>query len=342
MPYPYLGNGFQEWSAARVAGLDPQFLLGLYRSMVRIRRVEEEIESRYSQDHMKTPIHLMIGQEAASVGVCAALRQSDLIFSSHRTHGNYLAKGGDLPAMLAELHCRANGCVASRGGSMHLLDKKAGMAGSSAIVAGAVPIATGAALAGRLLGEERVTGVFFGDAASEEGAVWESLNFAVLKQLPVIYVCENNYYSVCSPLTKRQPPGVEIHAKAAAFGAAAQRLDGVNVLEVYLAAREAVQRARSGAGPSFLEIHAYRWRGHHGAGDDSASGYRPLEEGLSWHRYCPVAAYGEFLRRLALLDDDQEQQLHRELDQEIEAGFQFALNGPWPRAEDLYDFAYAV
>src|ERR687891_543404 len=193
----------------------PEFLIDLFYSMLRIRRIEEEIERRYHEDQMKTPIHLVIGQEATSVGCCAALRDTDLIYSSHRTHGNYLAKGGDLKAMLSEMHCRANGCAGSRGGSMHLIDKKVGMAGTSAIVGGAVPIAVGAALAAQMKQEDRVVVAFLGDATTEEGVTAESLNFAALRQVPAIFFCENNFYSVQSPLTKRQPPR-EIHKWAAA------------------------------------------------------------------------------------------------------------------------------
>ncbi len=158
--YTYQGTGFKDWTG-RVGNYRPEFLLRLYRSMLRIRILEEEIEKRYHEDQMKTPIHLVIGQEATSVGCCAALTDADLLYSSHRTHGNYLAKGGDLKAMLSEMFCRENGCAGSRGGSMHLIDKKVGMAGTSAIVGGAIPIATGAALAaqdaGRRPGERRVS-----------------------------------------------------------------------------------------------------------------------------------------------------------------------------------------
>ncbi|NGZ28579.1 MAG: thiamine pyrophosphate-dependent dehydrogenase E1 component subunit alpha [Magnetococcales bacterium] len=342
MSYYYTGNGFQDWTANEVAHVEPTTLLALYYSMLRIRRVEEEIESRYHQDHMKTPIHLMIGQEASSVGVCAALTQQDFIFSSHRTHGNYLAKGGDLKAMLCELHCRANGCVGSRGGSMHLLDKKVGMAGSSAIVAGSVPMATGAALSAQLLGEERVSVAFLGDAASEEGVVWECLNFAVLKKLPVLYVCENNFYSVCSPLSHRQPPGIDIYQKAAAFGVHAQRVDGVNVVEVFQAARQAVAAIRQGEGPYFLEVPAYRWRGHHGSGDDSGSGYRSFQEGEVWHHHCPVHAYAAFLQRIGILQKSQQVAMEEEIRREIQEAFEFALASPLPEAESLYDYAYAI
>src|SRR5205814_3632792 len=158
-----------------------------------------------------------IGQEATSVGCCAALTHADLLYSSHRTHGNYLAKGSDLKAMLCEMHCRINGCVGSRGGSMHLIDKSVGMAGTSAIVGGAVPIATGAALAAKMKGEDRVVVAFLGDATTEEGVMAESLNFAALKQIPIVYFCENNFYSVQSPLATRQPAR-DLRAWAEGFG----------------------------------------------------------------------------------------------------------------------------
>src|SRR5947208_4562818 len=223
----------------------PHQLIDFYRSMLRIRRIKEEIERRYHQDQMKTPIHLVIGQEAAAVGACAALRPTDLVYSSHRTHGAYLAKGGDLKAMLCEMHCRINGCVGSRGGSMHLIDKAAGMAGTSAIVGGAVPIATGAALAAKMKAEDRVVVAFLGDATTEEGVMAESLNFTALKKIPIVYFCENNFYSVQSPLATRQPPR-DIRAWAAAFGMPAVAVDGVNVLAVRHAMADAVARARAG------------------------------------------------------------------------------------------------
>src|SRR5438874_7491456 len=184
--YPYKGEGARGFDPMGHSH-PPHQLIDFYRSMLRIRRIEEEIERRYHQDQMKTPIHLVIGQEAAAVGCCAALRTKDLVYSSHRTHGAYLAKGGDLNAMLCEMHCRANGCVGSRGGSMHLVDKRAGMAGTSAIVGGAVPIAVGAALAAHMTGHGRVVVVFVGDATTEEGVTSESLNFAALAGLPAIF-----------------------------------------------------------------------------------------------------------------------------------------------------------
>src|SRR5713101_118142 len=163
--YRYSGEGIRGFEA-RAKGPAPGYLVGLFQSMLRIRRIEEEIERRYHQDQMKTPIHLVIGQEAACVGACAAMRARDLLYSSHRTHGAYLAKGGDLKSMLCEMHCRVNGCAGSRGGSMHLIDKTVGMAGTSAIVGGAVPIATGAALAAKMQKSDHIVMVFLGDATT--------------------------------------------------------------------------------------------------------------------------------------------------------------------------------
>jgi pyruvate dehydrogenase E1 component alpha subunit len=208
--YPYKGHGLAGFDRISHSHSAAQ-LVGWYRAMLRIRRIEEEIERRYHQDLMKTPIHLVIGQEAAAVGCCSALRTTDLVYTSHRTHGAYLAKGGDLGRMLCEMHCRINGCVGSRGGSMHLIDKSVGMSGTSAIVGGAVPIAAGAALAAKMKQDDRVVVVFLGDATTEEGVTAESLNFAALKKLPVIFFCENNFYSVQSPLAVRQRPATSAH-----------------------------------------------------------------------------------------------------------------------------------
>ena len=338
--YPYHGNGVQGFERFSEVS-NPDHLVPLYRSMLRIRRIEEEIERRYHQDQMKTPIHLAIGQEATAVGCAAALRDSDLMYSSHRTHGAYLAKGGDLKAMLCEMHCRANGCVGSRGGSMHLIDKRVGMAGTSAIVGGAVPIATGAALASQMKGGDGVVLVFLGDATTEEGVTSESLNFAALRRVPVIFFCENNFYSVQSPLATRQPGGRDIRNWAAAHDMPAVRVDGMNVLDVLDATRAAVARARSGGGPTFIEAPVYRFRAHGGAGDDSRTGYRDEAERQAWERVCPIAIFGEHLTGAGRLTAAAVEAMEREIAEEIEDAFAFALASPNPTAADLYRDVYA-
>ena len=337
--YPYQGEGvrgFEQFVGAHA----PDELVNLYRSMLRIRRIEEEIERRYCQDHMKTPIHLVIGQEATAVGCAVALRQTDLVYSGHRTHGAYLAKGGDLKSMLCEMHCRVNGCAGSRGGSMHLIDKRVGMAGTSAMVGGAVPIATGAALAAMMKGEDRVVVVFLGDAGTEEGVTSESLNFAALRQVPVVFFCENNFYSVQSPLATRQP-GRDIRSWAASHEVTAVRVDGMNILAVSDAVSTAVGRARSGGGPTFIEASVYRFRAHGGSGDDSATGYRTEAEREMWEAACPITTFGEYLMRARVLDGTSVEAMERVIAAEIGEAFAFALASPDPTEEDLYRHVYA-
>ena len=325
-----------------LSGYSPDFLIRLFRDMLRIRRIEEEIEDRYHEDQMKTPIHLVIGQEATSVGVCEALAKTDRIYATHRTHGNYLAKGGDLKKMMSELYCRADGCSGSRGGSMHLIDHEVGMAGSSAIVGGSIPIATGSAFAAKYFKTDVVTGVFFGDAACEEGVIWESLNFAALKTLPILYVCENNFYSVCSPLENRQPPGTSLMQKAAAFGLKAEKVDANDVLSVFEASQRALEWIRAGKGPVFLECVAYRRRGHGGAGDDSHTGYRDPEEVKLWEKVCPVDSLRRVLRANGLLDEQALEAMEQDIRSEILEAFDHAINSANPEETDLYTYVYAI
>lgn len=274
------------------------------------------------------------------MGVATRFVQSDLLYSSHRTHGNYLAKGGDLKAMLSEMHCRANGCVASRGGSMHLIDKAVGMAGTSAIVGGAVPIAAGAALAAQAKREDRVVVVFIGDATTEEGVASETLNFAALKRLPLIFFCENNFYSVQSPLATRQPARV-LHEWAATYDMPALHVDGVNVLAVREATENAVARARAGNGPTFIEAPVYRFRAHGGAGDDSRTGYRDEAERKEWETVDPLTLFGAYLKNTRVLSDNAVASMEAGIATEIADAFEFALASPNPTEADLYRHVYA-
>lgn len=319
---------------------DKAFLVHLYREMLRIRRIEEEIASRYHEDEMKTPIHLVLGQEATSVGVCAALEKTDLAFCGHRTHGVYLAKGGDLNAMMSELYCRANGCAGSRGGSMHLFDKSAGMESSSAIVAGSIPTSVGAAFAARRRKDKFICVSFLGDAATEEGAFWEALNFASLHKLPVIFICENNFFSVCSSLEVRQPK-VEIYKKAESFGVRSLQVDGTKVLDVYSAAKDAVERARSREGPSFIESVAYRFLGHGGAVDDSASGYRDPAEVEHWRQYDPISTFYDFLAGENHIAAEDKERMEKEIRTEVLTAFEHAIASPEPGEEELLTHVYS-
>lgn len=303
----------------------------LYYSMLRIRRVEEALADRYREQQMRCPMHLCIGQEAVAAGVCGALQADDVVFSNHRAHGHYLAKGGDLPRMIAELYGRAGGCCAGRGGSMHLIDRAAGFMGSTPIVGGTVPLAVGAAWAARLRGEDRVSVVFFGDGCFEEGVVHESLNFAALHRLPVVFVCENNGYSVYTSLAQRQPDRA-IHELAAAHGLQSQCGDGNDVTGVHERALQAVAAARAGLGPQFLEFITHRWREHCGPNMDDELGYRQAGELAYWQARCPLRQAGTRLQQQGLIDAHGLEQMELDVDAELNAAFRFALQSPLPAA----------
>jgi len=314
--------------------LSRETLLSLYFHMLRIRKVELRIESLYPLDEMKTPIHLCIGQEAVAVGVCSVLRKDDLISSNHRGHGHYLAKGGNLQAMIAELYCRETGCSRGRGGSMHLIDASVGHIGSSSIVGGCIPIGVGLGLAIKMQKQDRVSVTFFGDGAADQGVLYESVNFAALKGLPVIFVYENNQYSVCSHVSTRQGGEVLFHAMSPDL-VHSFMVDGNSVLEVYEASREAVERARSGEGPSFIECKTYRVRGHAGSGPDTMLGYRTADEVADWEAKCPVTRFRDKLLAERVITEERLADMEHEIEAEINEAFRSARESPLPREEDL-------
>ena len=246
----------------------------LFYKMLRIRMIEEAIADRYSEQKMRCPTHLSIGQEAIAIGVSEALDNNDIIMSNHRAHAHYLAKGGDLKAMIAEIHGKKTGCSLGRGGSMHLVDQSVGMMGSTPIVANSIPVATGLAFTSLLQGDKKVTVSYFGEGATEEGVFGECLNFAALKNLPMLYVCEDNLYSVYSPIDVRQPKTRNLCKIAEAHGMFAKEGDGNNVEESYSIAKEAIASIRSGNGPAFIKLDTYRYREHCGPNYDTDLGYR--------------------------------------------------------------------
>ncbi|WP_448951169.1 thiamine pyrophosphate-dependent dehydrogenase E1 component subunit alpha [Labrys neptuniae] len=313
--------------------------LALYEQMLRLRLIEEAIAVRYAEQEMRCPTHLCIGQEAVPAGVSANLRPTDLVFSGHRSHGHYLAKGGNLKAMLAELYGRATGCAGGKGGSQHLIDLACGFMGSAPILASTISVGVGAAWAAKMDNEDRVAIVYFGDGATEEGTFHEALNFASVKRLPVVFVCENNLYSVHSSLDVRQPKR-PIAALGSAHGMAADRGDGNDVEFVYRLAGEAVARARVGEGPTILEFETYRWLEHCGPSDDVGLGYRSKEELDSWKRRDPIMTYRTRLQAKGLLANVFESALNQKIEQEIDAAFSFAKNSPFPPATALTSHIY--
>lgn len=318
---------------------DAATMLRLLRSMLRIRRFEEKIVEVYPAQDMKTPVHLCLGQEAVAAGVCDHLEREDFLFTTHRGHGHCLAKGISPRALYAEFYGRAAGCCAGRGGSMHPADPELGILGTSAIVGGGIPHAVGTALASRLRKDRRVSVTFFGDGAAEEGVFHESLNFAALKALPVVFVCENNGYAVNSPLAARQPQA-EIFRHAQAYGMVGQRVDGNDVLAVHHAAGLAVERARNSGGPTLLECVTYRIKGHVGPECDTLTGCRPQEELAVWGERCPVQT---FLRRLMELELVNAAWLELEmasLDASLDADLAWARACPLPAPDELLRHVY--
>jgi acetoin:2,6-dichlorophenolindophenol oxidoreductase subunit alpha len=314
--------------------------LKLFRAMLRIRRVQERIESEYMKDEMKTPVHLYIGQEAIATAVCACLRDDDAINSNHRSHGHYLAKGGDLKAMMAELFCKSTGCSGGYGGSMHLVDVAHGNMGTSAIVGGGIPIGTGQGLAFQMQRLDRVSAVFFGDGAADEGTLYESVNFAMLKKLPVIYVLENNGWAVCSPTATRHCADNVFHKGADPELLFTAKLDGNDPEAVLEAAQKAVARARTGQGPSFIECVTYRVLGHAGCWQQDPKGYRDPEEIKAWQERCPVCAYQRKLLAEGVLSSETLAGLEADITAEIDAAFEFARHSPLPTADDLHNHLF--
>jgi len=317
-------------------GVPPAVLRTMYVSMLKIRKCEERIADLILKGEIECPCHLYIGQEAVAVGVCANLKRDDYVFSTHRSHGHYIAKGGDMKALMAELYGRVTGCSKGKGGSMHLASSETGLMGSSAIVAGAIPIAVGAALAFSTQKIDGVSVVFFGDGAVNEGTWYEGLNFASLKRLPVIFVCENNLYSTHMPIASSLAD-TNICKKADMFNMPGIQIDGNNVVEVFTAAEGAIERARSGEGPSLIECLTYRWRGHVGPNNDLDKGLRSKEELDYWTGRCPIKMLEEFLLDRSIISKLERDQFHKNIGGEIEEAVTFAKESPYPDESSILD-----
>lgn len=313
--------------------------LSLFRDMLRIRRIEEAIADRYAEQEMRCPVHLSIGQEAIAVGICAALRPDDQIVSTHRCHAHYLAKGGDLNAMLAEIYGKDSGCCGGRGGSMHLFDPTVGVLASLPIVGSSIAIATGAALAFQQEGSDRVAVGFMGDAAIEEGVFHESLNFAALKSLPILYVIENNLYACYTHLNQRQPAR-PLGDLALAHGLKPLYVNGNDVIAAQAAAEACVVKARQGRGPSVLVLDTYRWREHCGPNYDNDAGYRTEAEFQDWKAHCPVEGLRRTLSGDGILTASMEAEMARSIDNEIEAAFKAAKEAAFPATASAGEHLY--
>jgi TPP-dependent pyruvate/acetoin dehydrogenase alpha subunit len=300
-----------------------------YRSLYRIRRVEEEIARIYPSDKIKSPVHLSIGQEAVSVGVCEALRPDDVVFGTYRSHAYYLAKGGDLKRMVAELYGKATGCAKGKGGSMHLIDAARGVMGASAVVGTTIPNAVGYAYALKLQRKDAIVISFFGDGATDEGVFYESLNFAALKQLPIIFICENNFYAIHTHLLRRHKDA-NLCGRVRAYGIPAEQIDNNDILKINERVKGVVDllRAKEG-GPFFFECLTYRWKEHVGPNDDFHLGYRSYEEARPW-------VEGDQVGRLAaLIVPESRERIEAQVEEEIRAAIACAEDDPFPESREL-------
>ncbi len=314
-------------------------LVALHRDLLKVRLTEELLAERYREQEMRTPAHFGSGQEAVAVGVCSALRADDVVFSHHRCHNHYLAKGGSIYQLAAELYGRADGCSGGRGGSVHLTARDHGMIATSAILGETTAVAVGAALAFKLDGLDRVAVTFFGEGAMDEGSFYEALNYASIKKLPVLFACENNLYATESPLSVRQAPETDLCDRVRAFKVKATRIDGNDVLEVHRTTQDAVEALRRGEGPVFIECMTYRWREHVGPHFDHELGrtYRTREELEAWMEQCPVKRSEQRLKQRSIATSAQLDEWRLAMKAEVADAVERARNAPWPAVDTLFD-----
>ncbi|MBI2200719.1 MAG: thiamine pyrophosphate-dependent dehydrogenase E1 component subunit alpha [Armatimonadetes bacterium] len=319
--------------------LSPQQYHILYAQMLRIRVFEERVNELYLSAKMPGLAHLYIGQEAVAVGVCAALRPDDYITSTHRGHGHCLAKGARVDRMFAELLGKADGYCRGKGGSMHIADQELGNLGANAIVAGSTGIASGAAFSAKRRGTDQVSVCFFGEGGLGQGLLYEVMNLAVLWQLPVIFVCENNLYNEYTHYS--ETTAGSIRTRPEAFGIVTEEVDGQDVRAVFAAASRQVARARRGEGPAFLLCNTYRFMGHH-VGDIKRDYYRTKDEEQRWKsERDPLKILAGWMEERGVATPEVFDRIDREVRDEVAAGVQFAMDAPYPDLREVDQHVYA-
>ena len=319
-----------------MATYEKDFLLGLYGGMVRVRRFEEKAADCFTKGMLAGNIHLCIGQEASVVGSNAPLRPRDYFTSTHRGHGHLLAKGADSGKMMAELFGKSTGYCGGKGGSMHAADVSLGILGANGIVGAGIPIATGSGMASKIKGTDEVTLCFFGDSASNQGTFHESINMAAAWKLPVVYLCENNHYGVSTEI-HRVTNTENLAVRAKAYDIPGVTVDGSDVLAVYEAVKAAVDRARSGEGPSLVENLVYRWQGHY-CGDPAV--YRPKEYLEEAHEHDPIANFRRKLLADRTATERELDAIDQQMADEIEAAYEFADSSPYPDPSEAFTDVY--
>lgn len=305
-----------------------------------IRLIEEKICSLYPEQEMRCPVHLCIGQEASPTGVCANLTKEDMVFSNHRSHGHYLAKKGDLKTFFAEIYGKSTGCSKGKGGSQHLIDLSANFIGSTPIVGGTIPIAVGAAFTQMMQNSGKIVVSFIGDAATEEGVFHESLNFSKLKNLPILFVCENNLFAVYTPLHERQPARKIIEI-AKAHGLEVYEADGTDVIDVYEKSKQAIDKIRAGNGPAFVEISTYRFKEHCGPECDTHLGYRTEEEVNQWKEKDCIKKLKQQMISDSMITNEEIDEICKNIKLEIDKAVDFAKTSKFPDKNELNKHIYS-
>ncbi len=312
-------------------------LLKMYRNMVLIREFEERTAEMYTRGKITGFCHLYIGEEAVAVGAISALNQDDYVVSSYRDHGHCLVKGASPSEVMAELFGRATGICKGKGGSMHLFDLDRGFLGGYAIVAGGIPIAVGAGHAINYRNEDKVVACFFGDGATNAGAFYESLNLAKIWSLPVIFICENNYYGI-GTYVDWASAAKDLYKKADSYGIPSEQVNGMDVIAIWEATRKAALAARQGKGPYFIEALTYRFRGH--SMSDPAD-YRPRREEKLWKERDPIPSFARRVVEEGVVDSERLKLIKEEVVKEVEKAIQFAEASPWPESIELMKDIYS-
>ncbi len=315
------------------------FLLNLYATMYRIREFEEQVFELYKVGLMPGLAHLYIGEEAVAAGACAALEENDYITSTHRGHGHLIARGADTDRMMAEILGKKDGYCKGKAGSMHIVTLEKGILGANGIVGGGIPIATGAAYAAKYKDSKQVTVCFMGDSATNEGSFHESINMAAAWDLPIVYVIENNLYGISVALNRvTKTPDLAVRAKA--YGIDGVIVDGMDVLKVYDATKDAVNKARKGNGPTIIECKTYRLKGHHVG--DPALEYRTREEEEKWKDRCPLGNFKSYLLEEVGITKDRVDEIETSVITEVKKAVEFAKNSPYPDPNEVYEDLYSL
>jgi TPP-dependent pyruvate/acetoin dehydrogenase alpha subunit len=317
---------------------NPELVERLYKTMLLIRQFELRLCEIYHTDAIKSPVHLSVGQESIAVAACDVMEADDMVSNTYRCHATYIAKGGDLNEMMAELYGKKDGCAGGKAGSMHLVDIKRGIMGASAVVGSTIPVAAGYALAfkkdAQKTGRQRVMVVFFGDGASEEGCFHETLNFAALHKLPIVFLCENNRLAIHTPIEKRWATE-KLCERVATYDIKTIKVDDVDIFALRDTVAGALEHVRNGNGPVFIECSTYRWLEHVGPRDDHTEQYRNGEEYQKWKDQDQIKRLGE------MLDETVRNKIQSEVTLAIQQSQEFADASPYPAAEELYAHVYA-